>query len=139
MKQQKFVDAYVGEANGNAAEAIIIAGYHTKDRETAGKIGHENLKKVEISKAIAEKRNEYAIKLDSKVDHLLDCLLEMAFSEDIPTGIRVRVITDLLDRAGYTAKKLVSADITVVNETRQTQEIAKRAREMMAERLNGMN
>lgn len=45
--QQRFVDAYVGEARFNASEAARIAGYSEK---TAGQKGHE-LKNIESIRA----------------------------------------------------------------------------------------
>jgi len=49
LKQQRFIDTYVGEAKGNATEAALKAGYSPK---TAYSIGNENLKKPEIEAGI---------------------------------------------------------------------------------------
>ena len=54
QKQTKFIDAYMGEAAGNATEAAKLAGYSKK---TAYSIGQENLKKPEILQEI-NKRSE---------------------------------------------------------------------------------
>jgi phage terminase small subunit len=51
LKQQRFVDEYMVDLN--ATQAAIRAGYSA---DTAGAIGHENLKKPEIQLAIAEAR-----------------------------------------------------------------------------------
>ena len=53
-KQRKFVDAYLGEANGNGTEAASIAGYNG-DRKTLGIISANNLKKPSIRLAIDER------------------------------------------------------------------------------------
>ncbi|HGC9527477.1 TPA: terminase small subunit, partial [Streptococcus agalactiae] len=47
LKQQKFIDEYI--ICGNATDAAIKAGYSKK---TAGQIGEQNLKKLEIKQAI---------------------------------------------------------------------------------------
>lgn len=133
LKEERFVQAYV--QTGNATEAVIQAGYDVRDRETARYIGYRNTTKDHIKKAIEDETNMFAQRLNDEANHLLDILLEMAYSKDVPSGIRVRVITDLLDRAGYTAKKLVSTDVNVLTETRYSLEIAKRARDMMVDRL----
>jgi phage terminase small subunit len=48
-KQKKFVEAYAGEACGNATQAAILAGYSEK---TAYQTGWENLRKPEIQEAL---------------------------------------------------------------------------------------
>jgi phage terminase small subunit len=57
-KQKLFADYYVGEANLNATRAAIKAGYSPK---TAYSIGHENLKKPEISTYIEKILDERAM------------------------------------------------------------------------------
>ena len=49
-KQRRFVEAYMGEAAGNATRAAELAGYSPK---TAYAIGAENLRKPQITSAIA--------------------------------------------------------------------------------------
>ncbi len=46
-KQKSFIDAYLGEARGNASEAARIAGYALPAQQA-----HENLRKPEIRAAI---------------------------------------------------------------------------------------
>jgi len=53
-KQTLFVEAYCGEAAGNATEAARLAGYAGND-VTLGQVGAENLKKPQISKAIIKR------------------------------------------------------------------------------------
>lgn len=52
FKQQRFVEAFCGEANYNATKAAIIAKY---SEHSAGVIGQENLKKPLIKRAIDER------------------------------------------------------------------------------------
>jgi len=53
-KQQRFVEEYLIDLN--ATQAAIRAGYSEK---TAYSVGHENLKKPEIQKAIEEAQGKY--------------------------------------------------------------------------------
>jgi len=55
-KQRRFVNEYC--VDENATQAAIRAGY---SENTAGQIGHENLKKPEIKAAIAERMEECAV------------------------------------------------------------------------------
>lgn len=52
-KQRKFVEAYMGEANGNATDAAALAGY-AGDRNQIGTMGSKNLRKPKIIAAINE-------------------------------------------------------------------------------------
>ena len=58
-KQARFVDEYLVDLN--ATQAAIRAGYSEK---TAGQIGEQNLKKLEIQKAIRERQEELKIKTE---------------------------------------------------------------------------
>lgn len=51
MKQQRFVEEYV-KNGGNATQAVIDAKYKVKNRVVAQAIGHENLLKPLIAKAV---------------------------------------------------------------------------------------
>jgi phage terminase small subunit len=51
LKQKLFVEAYLGRAAGNATEAARVAGY-AGDDATLAQVGHENLRKPEISAAV---------------------------------------------------------------------------------------
>ena len=68
-KQQAFVDAYVGEAKGNATKAALDAGYSPK---TAYSIAHENLKKPEIAQAISDRTSEFAMSPEEILANLAD-------------------------------------------------------------------
>ena len=51
LKQQKFLDAYLGDANGNATEAAKMAGYAGNDN-TLSTMGAQNLRKRAIREGI---------------------------------------------------------------------------------------
>lgn len=53
-KQRRFVEAYMGEACGNATAAARIAGYKGND-ETLSTVGTENLRKPAVTAAIEER------------------------------------------------------------------------------------
>lgn len=57
LKQSRFVDAYLGKANGNATEACVLAGYDG-DRKSLAVIGTNNLKKRIIRNAIEERTKD---------------------------------------------------------------------------------
>lgn len=63
-KQQRFVDEYLVDLN--ATQAAIRAGY---SRDTAGSIGHENLKKPEIQAAISIARKAQQDRTGITADH----------------------------------------------------------------------
>ena len=66
-KQQRFVDEYLVDLN--ATQAAIRAGYSEK---TAGQIGEQNLKKLEIQKAITEAKNKRSERIEIKQDYVLE-------------------------------------------------------------------
>jgi phage terminase small subunit len=53
-KQRRFVEAYLGEAMGNATEAAAIAG-HSGDRSTLSVTGHWTLRNPKVRAAIDER------------------------------------------------------------------------------------
>jgi hypothetical protein len=60
-KQRRFVEAYMGEAAGNATEAARLAGYKG-NAHTLANVGAENLRKPEITAAV-----ERRVKADPKI------------------------------------------------------------------------
>ncbi len=66
-KQSRFVEAYVGKAKFNKTKAALLAGYSEK---TAYNIGWENVRKREISEAIALRLKESAMSADEVLMHL---------------------------------------------------------------------
>lgn len=53
LKQQKFIDFYMGEANGNGRRAAELAGYEGA-RHVLEQVAHENLRKPEIREEISQ-------------------------------------------------------------------------------------
>mgnify|MGYP003138091560 CR=1 FL=1 len=54
-KQRRFVEAYLGEANGNGTKAASIAGYECEDPSHFRQIAHKNLSNPKIRRAIEER------------------------------------------------------------------------------------
>lgn len=67
LKQRKFVEAYLGRANGNATEAARLAGY-----ACPGSVGHENLSKPEIQHVIQRRLKENVMSADEVLARLAD-------------------------------------------------------------------
>ena len=75
-KQEMFVEEYIIDLN--ATQAAIRAGYSKK---TAGQIGEQNLKKLEIQQAINEKLAKKKEKLIMKQDEILERLTQQGRRE----------------------------------------------------------
>ncbi|MFM0587680.1 terminase small subunit [Streptococcus suis] len=83
MKQRKFIDEYI--ICGNATEAALKAGYSKK---TAGQIGEQNLKKLEIKSAIAERMKQLeSSKIATAIEVLqvLTSILRQELTEEVVT------------------------------------------------------
>lgn len=70
-KQQRFVDEYLIDLN--ATQAAIRAGYSEK---TAYSIGHENLRKPEIQKAITEAQQKRAKRVELSQDYVVESVID---------------------------------------------------------------
>ena len=73
-KQARFVDEYLVDLN--ATQAAIRAGYSKK---TARAIGHENLTKLDIAKAIQEKVGKLSIKTQMTAEMVIEELRKLGF------------------------------------------------------------
>lgn len=69
LKQRLFVEAYLGEAKGNATEAARLAGYKGSNK-TLQVVGAENLSKPIISKLLTERVERAAMTADEVLDEL---------------------------------------------------------------------
>ncbi len=84
-KQKLFVAEYLIDLN--ATQAAIRSGYSV---DTAGEIGHENLKKPEIQKAIAKAMAERSKRTGVNQDRVVQELARLAFIN----------MTDVVDAEG---------------------------------------
>lgn len=123
-------------ATGNGTEAAIQA-YDTDSRSVAKVISSQNLTKPNVVAAVEAKKQELMAKLEDETMKSLLCAIDIRDNENNPAAVRLKAAQDLLDRAGFAPSKnfTISGQEPIVLETRHTQEIAMRARELMAERL----
>ena len=68
-KQRRFVEEYTGPNLGNATRSAIAAGY---SENAAHAIGHENLRKPEIEKAVEDRLDERAMEANEVLARLAD-------------------------------------------------------------------
>lgn len=112
-KQRRFVDEYLVDLN--ATQAAIRAGYSQK---TAGQIGEQNLKKLEIAAAVQEAQAARAKRTEITQDMVLRELAKIGFSDIrkiVRWGKTELRVTDAGDDEGevteaYHGLALVSAD-----------------------------
>jgi phage terminase small subunit len=122
-KQRRFVEAYTGEAHGNATESARLAGYAGND-VTLGQVGAENLKKPQIAAAIQaalEPIRKAAIMTRERRQELLSKFAEgddpTALADDpeapfIPVKDRIKAIEVLGKMQGDFVEK---REVTVTN------------------------
>lgn len=102
-KQQRFVEEYLIDLN--ATQAAIRAGYSEK---TAYSVGHENLKKPEIQKAIQEAQESLSNKTQLTVDMVVNGLLKEAqdYAEGSTQSARVSAWAHLGKHLGMFTEKV---------------------------------
>lgn len=74
-RQQRFVDAYL--VSGNALQSAIAAGYSEK---TAGQLGYQLLKNLQVAAAIEAKQAKVSAKLEITAERVAAELAKLAFS-----------------------------------------------------------
>lgn len=87
-KQKRFVEEYLVDLN--ATQAAIRAGY---SQRTAGQIGEQNLKKLEIKQAIQEAQSKRAERTELTQDYVIQELIKVV---EVCTGQKETVITEVL-------------------------------------------
>ena len=102
-KQQRFVEEYLIDLN--ATQAAIRAGYSEK---TAYSVGHENLKKPEIQKAIEEAQEKLSNKAQVTVEMVVQGLLNEAqdYAEGSTQSARVSAWAHLGKHLGMFKDKI---------------------------------
>ncbi|WP_367890509.1 terminase small subunit [Streptococcus oralis] len=95
LKQQRFADEYI--ISGNATDAAIKAGYA---KRSAGQIGEQNLKKLEIKKYIDERLDQLASEKVATQEEVLSYLTSVMRGETqeqtlISIGELGQTITDI--------------------------------------------
>lgn len=102
-KQQRFVEEYLIDLN--ATQSAIRAGYSEK---TAYSVGHENLKKPEIQKAIEEAKKQISKRTELTVDMVVNGLLKEAqdYAEGSTQSARVSAWAHLGKHLGMFKDKI---------------------------------
>jgi phage terminase small subunit len=106
-KEQRFVEAYTGEAAGNASEAARAAGYSER---SAGELGYRLLKKVEIVEAIEARqrqRENAAIATAAERDEILTLAARAAEAD---WHVRIKAIAELNKVGGRHLTRLSGPD-----------------------------
>lgn len=97
-KQQRFVEEYLIDLN--ATQAAVRAGYSAK---TAGSIGEQLLKKLEIQETLSERMKARAVRTEVTQDRVIAELAKIAFGDarDVmqwgPNGVKLLDSTTLTD------------------------------------------
>lgn len=107
-RRQRFVNAYVGEAAGNATQAAILAGYSAR---TARQIGSRLLTYVEVRDAVAARLAPSRLTTDKAIAHL-EAVAE-ATIEKVTTGEKLKAIELFLKAKGALHDKAAEPRITV--------------------------
>lgn len=78
LKRKAFVRYYLGEAQGNATKAAILAGY---SEHTAPQIGSRLLRRPDIKEAVQARQERLAKKADVTAERVIKELAVIAFSD----------------------------------------------------------
>lgn len=92
LKQRRFIDAYLGEANGNATRAARIAGYATPHME-----GHNNLKNPKIVAEIERRYRENTMSTVETLRRLADQARGVGAYISVQDGRTVVDVQGILD------------------------------------------
>lgn len=77
QKQQAFINAYIGEANGNGTQAARLAGYKGSD-DTLRSVARENLTKPHIAAEIERRQQAARERAGLTLDWLVERLMRIA-------------------------------------------------------------
>lgn len=94
LKEQRFVDLFLGETRGNATEAALQAGYGT-NRKSASTLSARLLGKVWIQRAIATRTRQETKVSIAQADERDTILTEIARKASSGTKERISAIKEL--------------------------------------------
>jgi phage terminase small subunit len=122
LKERRFVDAFLGDARGNATEACIQAGY-TENRNSARVLATRLLAKVNVGRAIAERTRAEGRAAILSADERDEILSRIAKKDSHDPKTRIRAISELNKCTGrHSVKHLHEGKLTleeVLAESRQ--------------------
>jgi hypothetical protein len=105
-RQQRFVEAYVGEAAGNGAEAVRMAGYASRTPHLASVRAVELLSHPVIRRAIDEQLARIRVEAQLTVEECHTILAELARSAAIEPKDRIAAVDKVLKARGAYVTKL---------------------------------
>ena len=114
-KQKRFVDFYI--QTGNASEAARLAGYNPK---TAGRIGGENLKKLEIKNAINARLKEFESSRKADAKEILEYMTSVMRGE-----LEEEVISAVGTGDGKFEPKVVTKHVGIKERNKAAEMLAK--------------
>ena len=94
LKEQRFVDAYLGSAFGNGTKAVLQAGY-TANRGSAKTLAARLLTKVHICSAVNARAHRATVDSIAAADERDRLLSAIARDEHVEPGVRIRAIVEL--------------------------------------------
>ncbi len=113
LKEQRFVDAYLGSAAGNATQAVLSAGY-TQNRGRAKTLAARLLTKVHIRAAVNARANRDTRESIATAEERDQLLSAIARDANVEPGVRVRAIAELNRCTGrHSVKHLHEAGLTL--------------------------
>lgn len=133
VKQQAFVDAYCGAAQGNATEAARMAGYKGTDRALQV-MGSQNLSKPIIAAAIKEHADKVASSRILTIEQMQEMLSGIAAKAATvgDSQIAINAIKELGKmRGAYIERKEVTVSAQVSNTTKV--DVSKLSKETLLE------
>lgn len=123
LKQQKFIEAYLGECLGNATQAAKKAGYKGDDRAMAY-VGCINLRKSSIIAAIKAKQAETHQKQALTIESVLRNL-QLAIDDSVAHNDRPSLLRGLELQGKYLAMWTERSQVEDLTERRRLSDKAK--------------
>lgn len=109
--QQRFVDAYCGEARGNAAEAVRMAGYKCKGTKAQGVQGSRLLANDSIQRVIKERTERAASARIATIEEIQQVLTEIIRNPGEESQHRISASKELGKMQGaYIDRKEIKVD-----------------------------
>lgn len=134
-KQKAFVDAYMGAAKGNAAEAVRMAEYGCKTPATQAAMGSRLLTSANIAAAIAERQQQVASSRIMTIEQMQEMLTQIAArnAEEDPQ-VAINAVKELGKMQGaYIDRSKIELDGEVKVEQKGTVSVKGLSREALLE------
>lgn len=113
QKRQRFVEAYVGEAAGNATKAAEIAGYSPK---SAYQLGHMLLKDVEVRAAVDTRQQALTATSTFTAERIIQELETVAQAKvDVKSADKMKALEMLGKQRGMFQEKQNTDSRIVIN------------------------